>query len=206
MSLNHEEGFSEKLPFGQRPALIVIDMIKAYTMEHSYLYASAYSQVLDKVTDTIDLARQQKLPVCFTNLSYDINHYTGGWFLEKIPALKLLTQYPELAEMAEGIVAREDEPVFTKQYASAFFGTSLMSFLNFKRCDSLLVTGVSTSGCIRATATDAMQHGLIPMVVRDAVGDRNPQVHEANLYDLQAKYADIYTLAEVSKQLESIVQ
>jgi nicotinamidase-related amidase len=87
--------------------------------------------------------------------------------------------------------------VLTKQYASAFHGTSLLSLLNYNGIDSLLITGVSTSGCIRATATDAIQHGLIPMVVRDAVGDRTAQVHEANLFDLQAKYADLYTVREV---------
>lgn len=176
-------------------------MLKAYTLKHSYLYAESYAPVLEKGKEMLAFAREKGLPVCFTNLHYDVNPHTGGWFLEKIPALKLLTEYPEFAEMAEGFEPRAGEPVFTKQYASAFFGTSLIAFLNYRGCDSLLITGVSTSGCVRATATDAIQHGLIPMVVSDAVGDRDPQVHEANLFDLQAKYADIYTLDEVKANL-----
>lgn len=204
MPFRKEKGFSEQLPFGRRPALIVIDMLKAYTLEHSYLYAASYAPVLEKVKEMLALAREKNLPVCFTNLFYDENHYTGGWFLEKIPALKLLTRYPEFAEMAEGIEPRPDEPIFTKQYASSFFGTSLLAFLNFRGCDSLLITGVSTSGCVRATATDTIQYGLIPMVVSDAVGDRDLQVHEANLFDLQAKYADIYTLEEMRENLNKL--
>ncbi|MFP4097128.1 MAG: isochorismatase family protein [Cyclobacteriaceae bacterium] len=204
MPFRKEKGFSESLPFGRRPALIVIDMLKAYTLEHSYLYAESYIPVLEKGREMLALAREKGLSVCFTNLHYDENHYTGGWFLEKIPALKLLTKYPEFAEMAEGFEPRPEEPVFTKQYASSFFGTSLLAFLNFKGCDSLLITGVSTSGCVRATATDAIQHGLIPMLVSDAVGDRDPKVHEANLFDLQAKYADIYTLDEVKENLDKL--
>ena len=202
MNFNKEAGFSGRLPFGKRPALIVIDVIKAYTLPDSCLYAESYAAVVAQVVATIDLARRHSLPVCYTNLAYDPHHYTGGWFLEKIPALKLLTTRPELAQMAEGIVPRAEEPVFTRQYASAFFGTSLLAFLNYRQCDSLLITGVSTSGCIRATATDAIQHGLIPMLVTNAVGDRNPAVHKANLFDLQAKYADLYTLAEVERQLQ----
>ena len=116
-------------------------------------------------------------------------------------AIQRLRTRPEYAELVEGLQPHDGEPVLTKQYASAFHGTSLLSLLNFKRVDSLLITGVSTSGCIRATATDAIQHGLIPMVVRDAVGDRSPQIHEANLFDLQAKYADLYTAGEVMGRL-----
>ena len=90
-----------------------------------------------------------------------------------------------------------DEPVFTKLWASAFFGTPFASFLAAAGCDSLVVTGASTSGCVRATAVDALQHGYRPIVPREAVGDRNPAAHEANLYDIDAKYGDVVSLDEV---------
>ena len=88
--------------------------------------------------------------------------------------------------------------MITKQYASAFFGTTLASTLTALGVDTLLIAGVSTSGCIRATALDACQHGFIPLVVRDAVGDRHPAPHEANLFDLQAKYAEVVSLDTVA--------
>lgn len=102
--------------------------------------------------------------------------------------------HPELAAFAEGLEPKPGETVITKQYASAFFGTPLSSLLASLGVDTLLIAGVSTSGCIRATAVDACQHGYVPLVVREAVGDRHPAPHEANLFDLQAKYAEVVTL------------
>jgi maleamate amidohydrolase len=94
--------------------------------------------------------------------------------------------------------------VITKQYASAFFGTSLGSTLTALGVDTVIISGLSTSGCVRASAVDAVQHGFIPVVVREAVGDRDPAPHEANLFDLQAKYADVVSLAETQSYLESL--
>lgn len=102
-----------------------------------------------------------------------------------------------LSEYGEGLEPVEGEVVVVKQYASGFFGTSLASTLISLGVDTLIIAGVSTSGCVRATALDACQHGFVPIVVRDACGDRDPKVHEANLFDLDAKYADVVSEQEV---------
>lgn len=197
MAYQNDAGYAGSLGFGQNPALIVVDMIKAYTLPESPFYAPGYGALAGTIAGLVRAARERGVLVVFTTLSYDGDYLTGGHFVRKIPALQLIRTRPEYAELVEGLTPRDGEPVLTKQYASAFHGTPLLALLNYRRIDSLLITGVSTSGCIRATATDAIQHGLIPMVVRDAVGDRTAQVHEANLFDLQAKYADLYLVKEV---------
>ncbi len=120
--------------------------------------------------------------------------------MRKIPALKVFEEGSPLAEFVPDL-PRPGETVITKQYASAFFGTSLAATLTAAGIDTLYICGLSTSGCIRASATDALQHGFRPLVVSDACGDREPQLHDANLLDLQAKYADVLTLAEALTQL-----
>jgi maleamate amidohydrolase len=199
-----DKDYAGQLGFGKRPCLIVIDMIRSYTEPSSSLYAPTYHKITSAVVRLLAVVRGYDVPVVFTTLSYDQQHQQGGHFLRKITALQQLTRQPELSELQEGLHPLSGEQVFAKQYASAFFGTSLLSFLNYRRADSLIITGVSTSGCVRATATDAMQYGLIPMVVMDAVGDRSEEIHRANLYDLQMKYADIYTSDDIINHLKKL--
>jgi len=120
----------------------------------------------------------------------------GGVFFRKVPALACFEDgaRPDLAAFATGLEPLPGETVILKQYASAFFGTTLASTLTALGVDTLLIAGVSTSGCVRASAVDACQHGFVPLVVRDAVGDRHPSPHEASLFDLQAKYAEVVSL------------
>ena len=125
----------------------------------------------------------------------------GGIFFRKVPALRVFCSGNPLGYYVPALAPRADEPVVTKQYASAFFGTSLASTLRAQGIDCLLLAGMSTSGCVRASAVDAMQNGFIPVVVADACGDRHPSPHEANLFDLAAKYADVRTLAQVRAEL-----
>ena len=127
----------------------------------------------------------------------------AGSFSRKVPALRHFEvgRNSQLAEFAEGLEPGPGETLITKQYASAFFGTTLASTLTALGVDTLLIAGVSTSGCVRATAVDACQHGFVTWVVRDAVGDRADGPHEANLFDLQAKYAEVVTLDTVQRYL-----
>ena len=198
---NADQDYAGHLGFGKRPCLLVIDMIRGYTDPASSLYAPTYRAVNQAVMHLLAAVRKHDVPVVFTTLAYDEQHQQGGHFLRKITALQQLNRQPALAQLQEGLTPQPGDQVFTKQYASAFFGTSLLSFLNYRRIDSLIITGVSTSGCIRATATDAMQYGFIPMVVMDAVGDRSEEIHRANLYDLQMKYADLYTSEDILTHL-----
>jgi nicotinamidase-related amidase len=142
--------------------------------------------------------RRAGLPIAYTTVAYDeAAKQAAAAFIAKVPALLTLESGSVWAEIDPRIPPLSDEPVFTKLWASAFFGTPFASFLTAHGCDALVVTGASTSGCIRATVVDALQHGYRPVVPREGVGDRNPAAHEANLYDIDAKYGDVVSLDEV---------
>ena len=186
---------SRPLEPGLRPALLVVDFVRAYLVPGSPLYAGVESARAAAV-DLLAAARRAGIPVFHTNVVYEPGGRDGGVFFRKLPALACFERgrHPELAAFAEGLEPRDGETVVSKQYASAFFGTPLDSRLKALGVDTLLIAGVSTSGCVRATAVDACQHGYVPLVVRDAVGDRHPAPHEASLFDLQAKYAEVIGL------------
>jgi maleamate amidohydrolase len=189
-------GFAGSLGFGERPALVVIDFCDAYLLEDSPLYAGVEDARASTVR-VLEAARAVQVPVVHTRVEYQPGGMDGGVFFRKVGALKCFVRGNPLANPGQGLAPAEGEVVVTKQYASAFFGTSLAATLTALGVDTLIHTGVSTSGCVRATATDACQHGFVPIVVREAVGDRNPDVHEANLFDLNAKYADVVSEAAV---------
>ena len=190
-------GFGTKLQAGRHPALLIIDFVEAYLAKGSPLCAGVES-ARDAARELLEAARQAGLPVIHTYVEYEPGGRNGGVFFRKVPALRCFERgvYPEWAAFAAGLEPIAGESVICKQYASAFFGTSLASQLTATQIDTLLIAGVSTSGCVRATAVDACQHGFIPLVVRDAVGDRASEPHEANLFDLQAKYAEVISLHE----------
>jgi nicotinamidase-related amidase len=150
----------------------------------------------------LEAARASAIPIVFTNVVYQPGGKDGGLFYRKVPALRLFQSGSPLGAFPPGLEPREDETVVSKQYASAFFGTSLASTLHAQGVDTVLITGFSTSGCVRASALDALQHGFIPFVVRDACGDRHPGPHEANLFDLQAKYAEVVSEQEAIQALK----
>jgi len=201
-------GYLTRLELGARPALVVVDFVKAYLLEDSPLYGgSGVRSALHGAIELLQAARRAGIPIFHTNVRYDRDGRNGGLFFRKVPALRSFAEggeYPERAEFAEGLEPLPGEPVITKQYASAFFGTSLASALTAARIDTLLIAGVSTSGCVRATGVDCIQHGFLPVVVRDAVGDRAAQPHEASLFDLQAKYAEVLGLPEALRYLAGL--
>jgi maleamate amidohydrolase len=190
-------GWGGTLEPGPHPALIVVDFVQAYLRPSSPLYAGVES-ARDACVQLLRSARDARVPVLHTNVRFQAGGRDGGVFFRKLPALRCFAQggEPGLGEFDSALVPRDDELVITKQYASAFFGTSLASTLTAMGVDTLVIAGVSTSGCVRATAVDACQHGFVPLVVRDAVGDRHPAPHEANLFDLQAKYAEVVSLEQ----------
>jgi len=195
-------GFGQSMPWGRRPALLVIDFVRAYLVPGSPLYAGVEQARADCET-LLRAARKAGIPVLHTRVEFQPGGRDGGVFFRKLPALACFEagRHPELAAFAEGLEPVAGETVITKQYASAFFGTSLASTLTALGVDTLLIAGLSTSGCVRASAVDACQHGFVPVVVREAVGDRAPGPHEANLFDLQAKYAEVAPLATVLQYL-----
>ena len=190
ITANYTGAFDGSLPFGRRPALIVIDMVEAYLQPGSPLYAG----VEDAVASAARLAaaaRKVGAPVIFTNVEYQPGGADGGVFFRKVPALKVFEKGSPLGAFPVVLSPEDGDFVITKRYASAFFATHLAATLTSLGVDTLLIAGVSTSGCVRATALDTCQSGFLPFVVRDACGDRHPGPHEANLFDLQAKYAEV---------------
>jgi nicotinamidase-related amidase len=208
LAKNYERGgFTKRLEFGTRPALVVIDFVKAYVMEGSPLFGGEGCLSAQRgAVALLGAARAAGIPVVHTNVAFQPGGRNGGVFFRKVPALASFEEgrFPERAAFADGLEPLPGETVITKQYASAFFGTTLAATLTALGVDTLLIAGVSTSGCVRATGVDTCQHGFIPVVVRDAVGDRAPGPHEANLFDLQAKYAEVVGLDEAKAYLASL--
>ena len=199
-----QEGFHGRAGFGSRPALLVIDVNVGFTDPDSPLVCDL-DGVVAAITRLVDEARRANVPVVYTTVAYDEDaKRTAAVFIDKVPALLTLEAGSRWIEIDPRIAPRPDEPVLTKLFASAFFGTPLARLLTSGGCDSVIVTGASTSGCIRATAVDALQHGYRVAVPREAVGDRNPAAHEANLYDIDAKYGDVVSLQETLAHLEEL--
>lgn len=196
LAANYAGAFDGRLPFGNHPALIVVDMVEAYLQPGSPLYAGIET-AFESAIRLVDAARARGLPVIFTNVEYVPGGIDGGVFYRKVPALKCFDRGNPLGAFPARLSPQADEMVVTKRYASAFFGTPLAASLTALGVDTLVIAGTSTSGCVRATALDACQHGFLPFVVRDACGDRHAAPHEANLFDLQAKYAEVVSESEI---------
>jgi maleamate amidohydrolase len=190
LTANYQGAFDGHLPFGERPALLIVDMVMAYLDPASPLYAGV-EDALKSTERLLAAARAAGIPVIFTNVEYEPGGRDGGVFYRKVPALKVFDRGSPLGAFPPSLQPLAGEKVLTKQYASAFFGTGLAPMLTGLGVDTLLITGLSTSGCVRASALDACQCGFLPFVVREACGDRHQGPHEASLFDLQAKYAEV---------------
>jgi len=194
---NYRGVFDSALGFGRNPAVIVVDFIRAYTAPGSPLYAPAVVEAVKATVPLLKAARRKGVPVIYTRVLYHASGADGGLFVRKVPALRRMVEGEPLAEIVPELPPAPDDVVLIKQYASAFFGTSLAAMLTARRIDTLVITGCSTSGCVRATAVDAMQHGFRPIVPRECVGDRHDGPHQANLFDINAKYGDVVALQDV---------
>jgi nicotinamidase-related amidase len=197
-------GFHGRAGFGRRPALLVVDVSLAFTDPGSPL-ACDLDQAVTAIQRLLAESRRAGFPVVYTTVSYgEGERRAAAAFIAKVPALLTLEAGSRWVEIDPRIAPHPGEPVLNKLFASAFFGTPLASLLAAEGCDSVIVTGASTSGCVRATVVDALQHGYRPIVPREAVGDRDPQAHAANLYDMDAKYADVVSLEEVVAYLQEL--
>jgi maleamate amidohydrolase len=199
-------GFNSRLGFGSRPALILIDLAEAYFRDGSPLYHPRFAGALESSLRLREAAHNASIPVILTRVELRRGGVDGGIFYQKsrIPMLCFEAGNP-LGDFPANLVPGDDDIVLTKQYPSAFFGTSLGPMLTSLGIDTVLIGGVSTSGCVRATTLDACQYGFRPMVVREAVGDRHSGPHEANLFDMNAKYADVVSESEAMTYLQTLV-
>ncbi|QPC99761.1 isochorismatase family protein [Qipengyuania soli] len=188
---SYAQAFAGRLTPGQSPALLLVDMVEAYLQPDSPLYCETAPAAVESGARLLDAARKGGRPIVFTNVEYEPGGADGGLFYRKAPVLEVFQRGSPLGAFPAALTPREGEWVVTKQYPSAFFATGLAERLHEAGVDTLLIGGFSTSGCVRASALDALQHGFVPLVVTDACADRHPAPHEANLFDLQAKYAEL---------------
>lgn len=186
---------------GALPALLVVDMINSFTDPASPLGSDSQG-VVEANVRLLQAFRVQGLPVFFTTVVYH-DERQASVFRARLPALNMLTPHSDAVAIDHRLKRRADETLVEKQYASAFFGTPLTDTLRAAFVDSLVVTGLTTSGCVRATVVDGLQHDFPVFVPQDAVGDRNHEAHLANLHDMHAKYADVVDSHELIRQLAS---
>lgn len=200
---NYRKAYANRVGFGRRPALLLIDFCQAYFEPGNALHAPV-DAAMAAALRVREAARAAGVPVILTNVVYHPSGIDGGRFFEKALPLKAFVRGSAMGAWGPGLFPQDDELVVSKQYPSAFFGTSLASTLTAAGIDSVILTGLTTSGCVRATCVDAMSHGFRTAVVAEACGDRHPGPHEANLFDMNAKYADVVSEAEVVAFLASL--
>jgi nicotinamidase-related amidase len=203
LTFYQSRGFAQRVGFGARPALLIIDFIKAFTDLTSPLASNLDTEIAATQT-LLEAARNRQLPVAFTTVEYDEGFRDAGVFIKKVPSLSVLRKGTPMVEVDDRLTPRADEHVLVKKYASAFFGTSLAATLTAAGVDTLLITGCTTSGCVRASAVDACQNGFRTIVVRECVGDRAEPPHLANLFDIDAKYGDVVSLEEAIAYLHGV--
>jgi maleamate amidohydrolase len=193
----------QAVTMGERPAVLVVDFSCGFTDAECALGSDLTAEV-ESTRRLLDAARAKGLPVIFTTIGYEPSLKDGGLWLQKVPSLGDLQVGGHWVEIDPRLDPQPDETIVLKKGASAFFGTNLATILVSQGIDSVILCGATTSGCIRATAIDLLQYGFPAMVPRECVGDRAQAPHEANLFDIQAKYADVVSVDEALAYVESV--
>jgi nicotinamidase-related amidase len=198
-----KKGLAGRIGFGTQPALLVVDMIYAFTDQSCPLGSNLDSQI-DAINKLLKVARRRDIPAIFSTGGYDKNLEEAGLWTRKMPSSSWMVAGSRWVKVDERLHRRPNESLLPKKYASCFFGTDLVSRLVSHKIDTLILTGCTTSGCIRATAVDSVSHGFHTIVVEEAVGDRAPLPHLANLFDIDAKYGDVVSLDEAVFYLSNL--
>ncbi|MCF6220095.1 MAG: isochorismatase family protein [Robiginitomaculum sp.] len=185
---------------GNRPALIIVDMINGFT-DPACPLGGDYPDVVAANIDLLTAFRAAHLPIFFTTVIYRAP-YQARVFRDRLPALDVLTPGSEWVKINSTLRRRPSEPIIEKHWASGFFKTNLKTRLIKARADSLVITGLTTSGCVRATVLDGLQHDYKVFIPKEACGDRNSKAHQANLFDLHAKYADVVSMKDVYSHIK----
>jgi maleamate amidohydrolase len=191
------QGFAQTMGIGHSPALVIVDFVVGFT-DPAHFGGGDIGAAIAKTEGLLALARARLWPVVHTRVVYADDGSDCGGFTRKVPALRGLTEASPLTRIVDGLTPAPGEFVVRKRNASAFFGTELVGWLAARRVDTLFVAGCTTSGCVRATVIDSCSYNFRTIVVSDCVGDRAAGPHEANLFDMRQKYADLMTLAEVT--------
>lgn len=198
-----ERGFGKTLGIGKKPCIVIVDLILGFTTPNMVL-GSDLTNELKNTNEIIKVARKYDIPIIFTTIAYDHDSLSDcGIWVKKMEGLKTLRAGTEAVKIDPTLDFQDTDDLIVKKYASAFFGTDLVSRLTTKGVDTVIVTGCTTSGCVRATVVDAMQYGFRPIVVEDAVGDRSPETHQQSLFDMRQKYSDVIPTFEVIEDLNN---
>jgi nicotinamidase-related amidase len=199
-----KRGFSRTIGFGQRAAVIVIDIIGAFT-DPDLPLGTNLDSIIEQTNRILAPARAAKVPIFFSSVAYEDEDLrdAGIWALKQAGVMTLRAGTPEV-EVDKRLGQRPGEALIMKKYASCFFGTDLVTRLHTLKIDTLILTGCTTSGCVRATAVDGLQYGFRVMVPKEAVGDRAAPAHEQSLFDLNAKYADVISVDDVLAYLSKV--
>jgi maleamate amidohydrolase len=193
----------QSVTLGARPAVLVVDFSRGFTDPESTM-GSELTREVEATNRLLAAAREREIPVIFTTIGFEPNLKDGSLWLEKAPGLGELIIGSKWVEIDPRLERRDEETVILKKGASAFFGTNLPSILVSQGVDTIIMCGATTSGCVRATAVDLLQYGYPTLVPRECVGDRAQAPHEANLVDIQAKYADVVSIEDALAYIESV--
>ncbi len=196
-------GITGKVGFGKKPAILVVDMTKGFT-HPEFQIGTDLSDVVSNNVSLLEKAREKGVPIFFSVNEFREDMKDAGIWLEKFPSIKTLKRGSEEVQIDPRLDPRPGEQIISKNFPSCFFGTTLATRLISLGIDTLIVTGTTTSGCVRATVVDSLQHGFRTIVPRECVGDRAQAPHEANLFDMGMKYADVIPLQDVMKYLDKI--
>ncbi len=192
----HRQGMGQRAGMGERPALVIVDFVVGFA-DPEHFGGGNIGPAIARTVDLLALARKHRWPVAHTRVVYADDGADAGVFTRKAPSLLKLTEHSPLSQIVPELAPAKGEYIVRKQGASGFFGTALAMWLTQQRADTVIVAGCTTSGCVRATVVDAMQHNFRTIVATDCVGDRALGPHEANLFDMGQKYADLMSLAEI---------
>jgi maleamate amidohydrolase len=200
LDIYRQQGFAQPIGIGAAPALVIVDFVIGFT-DPKHFGGGNIGPAIQRTVALLALARARGWPVVHTRVVYADDGSDCGGFTVKVPALRGLTESSPLSQIVPDLTPRPGEMVLRKHNASAFFGTELAGWLAGRRIDTLLVSGCTTSGCVRATVVDSCSHNFRTIVVTDCVGDRALGPHEANLFDMGQKYADLMNLSEIEIEL-----
>jgi maleamate amidohydrolase len=205
LDIYRKQNFGNRIGFGRRAALVVVDFTVGFN-DSSLFGGGNIDPAVKRTVGLLQFFRDKRLPVAFTRVVYAEDGSDAGVFCMKAPSLRMLTENAAAGQVVPELQPRDGEYIVRKTQASAFFGTGFASWLVQQGADTLVVSGCTTSGCVRATVVDAMQHNFRPIVARDCVGDRALGPHEANLFDMGQKYADIVERDEIIAELTKLAR
>ena len=194
------QGMGRQAGFGAAPALVIVDYVVGFA-DPTEFGGGNIAPAIAETVKLLALARARGWPVAHTRVVYAEDGSDAGVFTLKAPSLLKLTEASPLSQIIPELTPQPGELVVRKRGASAFFDTPLRGWLTFRRVDTLIVAGCTTSGCVRATVVDSMQHDFRTIVATDCVGDRAIAPHEANLFDMGQKYADLMTRTEIEARI-----